>query len=204
MRVHAQYCTRKCKLAAFEIRMRRKTPYAPHQVRHAEARPIRQPRSLTCPWCGFDNSASTSKYCNSACKNRARYEREKEKRKEYARRAYWQDPVSSRSYSRDYRHHNREVRASQAKRRWSRTDRVPVTAKEWRSIKNRHDNRCAYCNAKTKLTMDHVVPLSRGGRHAPANILPACMPCNLSKRAMFLSEWRLKRRVEVTTPLCPR
>ncbi|WP_306317623.1 MULTISPECIES: HNH endonuclease [unclassified Streptomyces] len=42
--------------------------------------------------------------------------------------------------------------------------------------------------------MDHVIPLSKGGRHAIGNLMPACMPCNMSKSASFLSVWRAKRQ----------
>ena len=43
---------------------------------------------------------------------------------------------------------------------------------------------CQYCDhrfVKSKLTLDHVVPLSLGGRTAWTNIVAACGPCNVSK-----------------------
>lgn len=43
-------------------------------------------------------------------------------------------------------------------------------------------NRCWMCGTNdTKLTVDHVKPLVAGGLHIPANIRPACGPCNSSK-----------------------
>jgi 5-methylcytosine-specific restriction enzyme A len=44
---------------------------------------------------------------------------------------------------------------------------------------------CHYCQGKFKpgqLTMDHVTPLARGGTSVKANIVPACKPCNQSKK----------------------
>jgi 5-methylcytosine-specific restriction enzyme A len=44
---------------------------------------------------------------------------------------------------------------------------------------------CHYCEQKfpaSVLTMDHVVPLARGGRSTPGNLVPACLPCNQSKK----------------------
>jgi len=29
--------------------------------------------------------------------------------------------------------------------------------------------------------MDHVIPLSKGGKHLPSNVVPACASCNSSK-----------------------
>jgi hypothetical protein len=59
-----------------------------------------------------------------------------------------------------------------------------LTPSEWRAIKAAYAQKCAYCGIKCKkLTMDHVVPLSRGGFHRKDNIVPACIDCNLSKHA---------------------
>lgn len=50
---------------------------------------------------------------------------------------------------------------------------------------------CAYCDRKgVKLTLDHVVPLSRGGRHCIANIVPACESCNQKKGSLTVVEWK--------------
>jgi len=52
---------------------------------------------------------------------------------------------------------------------------------------------CFYCQSPKSGTIDHVMPLSKGGRHSIGNLLPACMPCNQSKRASLLIEWRIRR-----------
>jgi 5-methylcytosine-specific restriction endonuclease McrA len=44
---------------------------------------------------------------------------------------------------------------------------------------------CHYCEgrfAPTDLTMDHVVPLARGGQSTKGNLVPACKDCNAKKR----------------------
>ena len=43
---------------------------------------------------------------------------------------------------------------------------------------------CHYCHShvgRERLTMDHVVPLSRGGKSKKGNIVPACKECNNKK-----------------------
>ena len=43
---------------------------------------------------------------------------------------------------------------------------------------------CHYCSRKftfKELTLDHVVPLSRGGTTSPGNVVPACRECNKAK-----------------------
>jgi 5-methylcytosine-specific restriction endonuclease McrA len=51
---------------------------------------------------------------------------------------------------------------------------------------------CFYCKSDKSGTIDHVVPLSKGGRHSIGNLLPACMDCNQRKSAMFLVQWRMR------------
>lgn len=56
-----------------------------------------------------------------------------------------------------------------------------VTASQWRECVRAHAGRCAYCGQKARVQMDHIVPLSSGGRHDPDNITTACATCNRSK-----------------------
>jgi 5-methylcytosine-specific restriction endonuclease McrA len=53
---------------------------------------------------------------------------------------------------------------------------------------------CAYCGATSNITVDHIVPLIRGGKHEPANLAPACATCNLSKGAKPIDDWLAARR----------
>jgi 5-methylcytosine-specific restriction endonuclease McrA len=57
-----------------------------------------------------------------------------------------------------------------------------LTAEEWEAIKKQYKHRCVYCNDIRPLTMDHIIPLSKGGHHIKENILPACATCNNQKR----------------------
>ena len=52
---------------------------------------------------------------------------------------------------------------------------------------------CHYCRRGVgvkALTMDHVVPLGRGGRSVRGNVVPACKDCNDRKKALVPIEWR--------------
>jgi 5-methylcytosine-specific restriction endonuclease McrA len=51
---------------------------------------------------------------------------------------------------------------------------------------------CAYCGATENITVDHIVPISRGGTHEAENMAPACQRCNCSKGSKLLSEWTKK------------
>jgi 5-methylcytosine-specific restriction protein A len=52
---------------------------------------------------------------------------------------------------------------------------------------------CHYCRRAVgpkALTVDHVVPLVRGGRSIRANMVPACKDCNNRKRSLLAWEWQ--------------
>lgn len=56
------------------------------------------------------------------------------------------------------------------------------TREQWEALKVAYGHRCVYCGQHTKrLTMDHVIPLSKGGEHTARNIVPACKSCNSKK-----------------------
>ncbi|HUV78269.1 MAG TPA: HNH endonuclease [Desulfobacterales bacterium] len=51
---------------------------------------------------------------------------------------------------------------------------------------------CHYCGCLAppkELTMDHIVPISRGGRTTKGNVVTACKECNNSKKQLLPIEW---------------
>lgn len=107
-----------------------------------------------------------------------------------------------------YRRNNRDKQAEyQTKWRVANKDRVAKwrrnyhakkqnaqgnhTAQDIQAILNNQQNKCAYCEAD--LTnghdVDHIRPISRGGRNDIINLVCACSACNRSKNDRTLSEW---------------
>ena len=59
--------------------------------------------------------------------------------------------------------------------------------------------RCVYCGTTNgRLTLDHVIPRSRGGDSIWENVVTACAPCNLRKGD------RLPHEVQMVLPASPR
>lgn len=139
-----------------------------------------------CTRCGktFTPKQSTSTLCSRLCSRRTSYQRYRTQR-----------VASAVAWARN----NPALRAAiamqnKARRRgWitDHPDSVGVTSRDWIKLVRRYRNRCAYCGGNTGgIHMEHVIPISRGGRHAIGNVLPACRTCNLSKGAKLLTEWR--------------
>jgi 5-methylcytosine-specific restriction enzyme A len=52
--------------------------------------------------------------------------------------------------------------------------------------------KCHYCGGSfppDQLTMDHLVPVSRGGKASRNNVVPACKECNNRKKYLLPIEW---------------
>lgn len=51
---------------------------------------------------------------------------------------------------------------------------------------------CHYCGRRSdpsELTMDHIIPLARGGRSEKFNLVPCCKICNTKKNQLLPWEW---------------
>jgi 5-methylcytosine-specific restriction endonuclease McrA len=71
-----------------------------------------------------------------------------------------------------------------------------LTSAQWYMLLDIFQYRCAYCrdafdgsNPRKQVTQDHKIPLTRGGLHTMANVVPACRACNSRKHAKTVEEF---------------
>lgn len=74
---------------------------------------------------------------------------------------------------------------------------LDVTYQRWIELREavfaRDGYRCVYCEMATDSPeCDHIHPVSRGGLTFLQNLATACKPCNRSKGAKTLDEWRVQ------------
>lgn len=157
-------------------------------------------------------------YCSKRCQVRAAGERRRlkpeDRAKAAARTKQWreQNPKRSREAikrlwqlngerylltQKEWKQRNleryRKVQRDASARRYGRMSGVGVSVRDWIKLVNRYNNCCAYCGIHSnKLQQDHIIPLSRGGKHTIGNVLPACGSCNSSKNDSMLFEWKIK------------
>ena len=72
--------------------------------------------------------------------------------------------------------------------------------------RKRAEGICYYCKRKVspkELTLDHIVPIIRGGKSTKGNVVPVCKECNNKKKYMLPIEWGeyLKRQNINHSPL---
>jgi HNH endonuclease len=177
---------------------------AVHRARVA-AKP---PKVRLCRHCGKDIShrGGRAQWCDMSCREKARHAANPDRSRDKA--AAWR-AVNPERYRENLnrwrkanpeRYHEQIRRAQNNRRAWKlEAPGEGISGRSWHRLLIRHDGRCAYCKQPPpdgeRLTMEHVVPLSRGGSHSEGNILPACGTCNTTKNDKLLIEWRAGRRI---------
>jgi 5-methylcytosine-specific restriction endonuclease McrA len=68
------------------------------------------------------------------------------------------------------------------RRRYDALKNSDFSFEQWLDILDQFGHCCVYCGrGDKKLTMDHVIPISKGGEHSKENVVPACRSCNSKK-----------------------
>lgn len=114
-----------------------------------------------------------------------------------ARAWYNANRERARAQARKWKRKNPEKRLESQRERRAKKKGAPIiklTAAQWALILDYFGHACAYCGVTgVSLTQDHVVPLSRGGEHSAANVVPACVHCNSRKFARPLWRFLMER-----------
>lgn len=187
---------------------RKKATNAAFWQRAAQTKPL-----LTCARCsaiyGVRPGQPTMRHLCQTCAT-AQY-RENERERDRVRQAAGSRkiPENARAYASEYKRKNVEWNRLHSKlykqrhphkvreqinRRRALKESAPgdITIEEFWASCDRRGWECSYCHdalTKASATMDHVVPLSRGGSNGIDNIAPCCRRCNASKGNRLLSEW---------------
>lgn len=103
------------------------------------------------------------------------------------------DPEKRKSYMDRYYPENREVFLENVRRRKARRKGAKVVKKvNIRRVIERCGDRCQFCGVDTSSvgrTIDHILPLKRGGSHEEANLQVLCATCNRAKSTMTMEEF---------------
>ncbi|MEB3336903.1 MAG: HNH endonuclease [Leptolyngbyaceae bacterium] len=72
-----------------------------------------------------------------------------------------------------------------------------------REVLRRDGHACQYCGSTRRLTLDHVLPRSKGGGHTWDNVVAACEPCNHGKGDRTPQEAGMILRTKPKAPIHP-
>jgi hypothetical protein len=157
------------------------TPYRCHPCRKIEPQPTKAPdqryrrvgrsrRMAICEGCGAEfasvqGGTGWTRHCSRAC--------------------YLENGRKSRAVPTEW--------TSRLRRKRREADTPGLTGRQRKNLLAGWLSReCAYCSNPAE-TIDHVVPLARGGTNYEGNLVPCCKWCNSSKSDLLLIEWRMAK-----------
>lgn len=80
---------------------------------------------------------------------------------------------------------------------------MAIKRQQKEKVHERCRNKCFYCGLSLRAgisTVDHIIPIIRGGTNQMTNLVASCSNCNLEKSEMSLGEYRLYRSLMQTGP----
>jgi 5-methylcytosine-specific restriction endonuclease McrA len=184
--------------------------YKPKQRRRR--RKVQQP-TIVCAQCGTPHTRrrAGSIYCSKACATKASSIRRADHRREAARKWHQEHAEQAHAKAKKYRQANRDKEAERV-RRWQQTPKGRARAElegnatpEFIEAKwDASDKTCCLCGQpiddtlpgthRMGRTLEHLTPLSRGGRNDIDNLDFAHRSCNSSKKEKTLEEYRERLR----------
>jgi hypothetical protein len=79
-------------------------------------------------------------------------------------------------------------------------NRISIAKPSRQMIYKRDDHTCQYCGSVKKLTIDHVIPKSKGGGDTWENMVVACSSCNAKKGDRLLEHTGMKLAKQPRSP----
>lgn len=144
-------------------------------------------------------SCIAAKNQNDKEKNAVRHKKYREANKQKVRQATlnWQinNPESYKRSKNKWRLENPEKFRSLKQKRRAKIRENGTFVISSKEIKRLYESSCFYCGSDNQIEIDHVIPISKGGRHSIGNLVSACKKCNRSKTNKYLVKWRLKASI---------
>jgi hypothetical protein len=160
----------------------------------------------------LDGLRGECKDCTNA-RNKARYEENREDvlAKQRARNETESRKAYIEAYRKEYYEANRFAFAERAHaKRARRNDALVDEGITVSSLRKRHGDNCVFCGVvllferqakghyhPQRASMEHMLPLARGGEHSWENVRLACLGCNLSKNQKTAEEFLIFREKQL-------
>lgn len=110
----------------------------------------------------------------------------------YAKRAECKECSKKRPYLKSATHKAQRFLYKERNREARKLPGAATTKEITSLLSNAHT--CDYCGCElTKKSIDHIIPLSKGGTHELTNLSVCCPRCNSSKRATDVNDWMGKK-----------
>lgn len=130
-------------------------------------------------------------------KAREWYQKNKEKIKAISSKNYYDNYEKRQEYQAEYRKVRGKTSPEKSKQyKHNRRALVlgnggKIKSKDWLDLCNKYGNKCLCCGRNdVRLTLDHVIPMKKGGSNTIENVQPLCKSCN-SKKGIKIIDYRI-------------
>ena len=121
-----------------------------------------------------------------------KWRREQPEKVRQSQRKYREShPEIYREATKKYFKANPEIKRASERKRKAKKHENSIFYVSPNELKKLYARPCSYCGRVGEMTLDHVVPISKGGVHGVSNLVPACGPCNFSKGQKLLIQWKI-------------
>jgi 5-methylcytosine-specific restriction endonuclease McrA len=103
---------------------------------------------------------------------------------------------SNQDYFKEYRQEHAERYLEHRKNRMGliRANGGDLTIDQWHEIRNKYGNKCLCCGTTEKISLDHIIPVTKSGKHTAENVQPLCVSCN-SRKGVKIIDYRPKEEL---------
>lgn len=108
------------------------------------------------------------------------------------------NPAAAKQYQKEWALKNPDAAKSKANRRYQLLRNVETKIITDKEIRKLYQGPCFYCGNTNRISIDHIIPLSRNGRHSIGNLISACKSCNSRKQARTIMEYRIRFNKKAT------
>ena len=129
------------------------------------------------------------------------YQENKEERLQYMQQYYQEHKEEYKQYKKQYYQQYQQTPQGQVayfnayakRRKREETQGAGITKEQWLEMMNFFDWKCAYSgvlvSTKNNRSIDHIIPIVKGGEHQVWNCVPMDKSLNSSKRDKDIMEW---------------
>ncbi len=172
---------------------RKKQVLSPEQIERKRACKAAWNKANTARVKAYNQSWQAANISKVRALSAAWYEANAEKARANSARWRAENPDKARAYNAAWAKANPRSRSATEHRRRAHG---AMTAGDIRAVTEMGDGVCSYClTPGLELTVDHVVPVSRGGTNDPENLVMACRSCNSRKRTRTPIEYLMRIRL---------
>jgi len=116
--------------------------------------------------------------------------------KEYRQKNLERMKIRDKIYSIGYRreHYQELLSRNRARRSLKKANGGDLTYEQWVQVCNKYENKCLCCGTSERMSLDHIIPITKGGKHIAENVQPLCCSCN-SRKGTKIIDYRPKEEL---------